>query len=227
MTLRDQLLEMADPAYRDFNARIIPNAGEMLGIRIPQLRELARQIARDDNWREFVARDDCRWFEERMLQGMVIGYAKCEPAEKLEFVARFVPRIDNWALCDCFCWKLRAAEREPMWQFIQPYFRAEAEYDVRFAAVMATCNFVDGEHLAPLLARLGECRTEAYYASMGVAWAVSVCFAKFPRQTMPWLAGDCPLDEQTFHRALRKIVESYRVSDEDKAAVRAMKRKTK
>ena len=203
MTLREQLLEMADPAYRDFNASLIPGAGEILGVRIPRLRALAREIARGDAWREFVDAPAAGSFEERLVQGLVIGYAKCGTAEKLELVARFVPRIDNWALCDCFCWKLRAAERAPMWEFIQPYFCAEAEYDVRFAAVMATGNFVDGEHLAPLLARLGECRT------------------------MPWLAGDCPLDTPTFHRALRKIVESYRVSDEDKAAVRAMKRTTK
>lgn len=227
MTLRERLLEMADPAYRDFNAALIPGAGEILGVRIPRLRALAREIARGDAWREFVDAPAADSFEERLVQGLVIGYAKCGTAEKLELVARFVPRIDNWALCDCFCWKLRAAERAPMWEFIQPYFCAEAEYDIRFAVVMATANFVDGEHLAPLLARLGECRTEAYYASMGVAWAVSVCFAKFPRETMPWLAGDCPLDTPTFHRALRKIVESYRVSDEDKAALRAMKRTTK
>lgn len=93
--LPETLLGMADPAYRDFNARIIPGAGEMLGIRIPRLRELARQIARDDNWREFVARSDCRWFEERMLQGMVIGAVRCPIDEKLDLVARFVPRIDN------------------------------------------------------------------------------------------------------------------------------------
>ncbi len=227
MTLRDQLLEMADPAYRDFNARIIPNAGEMLGIRIPQLRELARQIARSDQWREFVAATGCRYFEERMLQGLVIGYARCPIEEKLDLVARFVPRIDNWALCDCFCWRLRASERGPMWRFIQPYFRATAEYDIRFAVVMATGNFVDREHLAPLLERLGECRCEAYYASMGVAWAVSVCFAKFPRETMEWLGKECPLDGQTYNRTLQKIIESRRVSDTDKALIRTMKRPVK
>lgn len=227
MTLREQLLEMADPAYRDFNARLIPGAGEMLGIRIPKLREMARLIARGDSWKEFVTADDCRWFEERMLQGMVIGYARCPVDEKLGLVAGFVPKIDNWALCDCFCWRLRPSERDPMWRFIQPYFHARAEYDIRFAVVMSTGNFVDREHLAPLLARLGECRCEAYYASMGVAWAVSVCFAKFPQQTMAWLSDRCPLDDTTYNRALQKIVESRRVSDADRQTIRTMKRPAK
>ena len=72
---------------------------------------------------------------------LVIGCARCTPAEKLEHVARFVPKIDNWAVCDCFCWRLKAAERQPMWEFIQPYFRSEAEYDVRFAVVTGLGNF--------------------------------------------------------------------------------------
>lgn len=227
MNLRERLLEMADPAYRDFNAKLIPGAGDMLGIRIPQLRALARTIARGDGWREIVALEECRYFEERMLQGMVIGYVNCPVDEKLRLVAQFVPRIDNWALCDCFCWRLRAAERDPMWRFIQPYFLAAAEYDIRFAVVMATGNFVDEEHLEPLLARLGACRCEAYYASMGVAWAASVCFVRFPRQTMAWLADRCPLDTPTYNRALQKIIESRRVSDADKQTVRTMKRPAK
>lgn len=225
--LPETLLGMADPAYRDFNARIIPGTGEMLGIRIPQLRQMARQIARDDNWREFVARDDCRWFEERMLQGMVIGAVRCPIDEKLALVARFVPRIDNWALCDCFCWRLRPAEREPMWLFIQPYFRSEAEYDIRFAVVMATANFIDEEHLEALLRHLEAFRHEAYYARMGVAWAVSVCFVKFPERMRRWLEEACPLDDWTFNKSIQKITESLRVSTPDKDFVRSLRRNTK
>ncbi len=226
MTVREKLYEMADPAYRDFNASLIPGAGEMLGVRIPRLRALAREIARGD-WRRFVSQTECRYFEERMLKGMVIGYAKCPTDEKLEHVARFVPEIDNWAVCDCFCWRLRADEREPMWQFIQPYFHSVAEYEIRFAVVMATGNFIDEEHLEALLKLFGKCHCEAYYASMGVAWAVSVCCVKFPQRTMQWLGEGRPLDDRTYNRTLQKIIESYRVSDADKAVIRKMKRRSR
>lgn len=225
--LRETLLGMADPTYRDFNARIIPGAGEMLGIRIPQLRQMARRIVRDDNWRQFVNRDDCRFFEERMLQGMVIASARCSIDEKLPLVARFVPRIDNWALCDCFCWKLRTEEREPMWRFIQSYFRSGTEYGIRFAVVMATANFIDEVHLEALLRHFEAFRHEAYYARMGVAWALSVCYVKFPERTLHWLREECPLDDWTFNKTIQKIGESFRVPPEEKAAARALKRNTK
>lgn len=226
MTLREQLLNMAEPGYRDFHAALVPGVGNILGIRLPLLRGIAREIARGD-WRAFLAGDDVLYYEERMLRGLVIGYARCTPGEKLEYVARFVPEIDNWAVCDCFCWRLKAAERTPMWDFIQPYFHAEREYELRFAVVMALGNFVDVEHLEKLLELLGGIRHEGYYARMGVAWAVSVCFIKFPERTMRWLREACPLDDWTFNKSLQKIVESYRVTDADKAAVRAMKRRAK
>ena len=225
--LREQLLEMADPAYRDFNASLIPGIGPSIGIRIPQLRKLAREIARSDAWSDLANDTECLYHEERMLQGMVIGYARCPIDEKLAYVARFVPKIDNWALCDCFCWKLRTAEREAMWRFIQPYFHSEAEYDIRFAVVMATANFIDEKHLEALLRHFEAFRHEGYYARMGVAWAVSVCFVKFPERMRAWLADACPLDDWTYNKALQKVVESFRASDDDKDFVRTLRRRAK
>ena len=121
-------------------------------------------------------------------------------------------------------WRLRAAERQPMWEFIQPYFHAQAEYDVRFAVVMGLGNFVDEQHLEAFLRQLDGIRHEAYYARMAVAWAVSVCYVKFPQRTHAWL-GSCSLDDWTYNKSLQKIIESYRVSDAAKQEIRAMKRR--
>lgn len=223
MTLRDQLLELCEPKYMKFTSALMPGVENVLGIRLPLLRKIAREIAAGD-WRAYLAQAGDFYFEERMLQGMVISYARCDPAEKLEHVARFIPKIDNWAVCDCFCWRLKVAERQPMWEFIRPRFRSEAEYEVRFAVVMALGNFVDQAHLEDLLQLLDSIRHEAYYARMGVAWAVSVCYIKFPERTHAWLES-CSLDDWTFNKSLQKIVESYRVNDAAKQQIRAMKRR--
>lgn len=225
MTVREQLLEMSEPGYRKFITPLMPGVENVLGIRLPLLRKLAREIARGD-WQTYLDRADDLYFEERMLQGLVIGYARCTPEERLARVAAFVPKIDNWAICDCFCWRLRPADRDAMWRFIQPYFRSEAEFGVRFAVVMALGNFVDQTHLDDFLDQLAGVRHEAYYARMGVAWAVSVCYVKFPKRTQEWL-GDCPLDDWTYNKSLQKIVESYRVDADTKRTIRAMKRRAK
>ncbi|WP_418990687.1 DNA alkylation repair protein [Alistipes sp.] len=224
MTLREQLIELADPGYRNFVCPLMPGVSDVLGVRLPQLRRLAREIARGE-WRAF-AEDEGGCFEERMLRGMVIGCVRVPVAEKLELVARFVPQIDNWSVCDSFCWTLRRAEREPMWHFIQPYFHARAEYDVRFAVVTALRNFIDEEHLEALLTAFDAIRHEGYYARMAVAWAVSMAFVRFPERTLEWLGG-CRLDDWTYDKSRQKIVESLRVDDRAKQTVRAMKRPAK
>lgn len=224
MTLRDQLLELQEPKYMKFTAALMPGVEKRIGHTPAGTAQNSPPDRRRRLGRTYLAEAEDFYFEERMLQGLVIGCARCTPAEKLEYVARFVPKIDNWAVCDCFCWRLKAAERQPMWEFIQPYFRSEAEYDVRFAVVTGLGNFVDGEHLEALLQLLDGVRHEAYYARMAVAWAVSVCYIKFPQRTHEWL-GSCSLDDWTFNKSLQKIIESLRVSDTDKQAIRAMKRR--
>lgn len=224
MTIQEQLLALNEPRYRKFTTALMPGVTNVIGIRLPLLRTMAREIARGD-WREYLATAKEHYFEERMLQGLVIGYAKCSPDEKLQYVARFVPKIDNWAVCDSFCWRLRTTERQPMWEYIQPWFHASTEFGTRFAVVMALGNFVDEEHLEELLQRLNEVNHETYYSRMAVAWAVSVCYVKFPERTHQWL-DDCSLDDWTYNKSLQKIVESYRVNDAAKREIRAMKRPT-
>ncbi|WP_300797640.1 DNA alkylation repair protein [uncultured Alistipes sp.] len=224
--LRERLVAMSDPDYRQFNASLLPGVTDLIGIRLPRLRALAREIARGDAWHDLLRDGDIRYFEERMLRGLVIGYVRCPVEERLAWVRAFVPTIDNWAVCDAFCWRLRKEEREPMWRLIRPLFDSPREFEARFAAVTALGNFVDEDHLDELLGLLDAVRCEAYYARMGVAWAVSVCYVKFPERTEAWL-DRCRLDDWTFNRSLQKITESWRVEKADKQRIRAMKRPAK
>ena len=229
LLLRQRLSALSDPAYRRFSAGLLPGVEGILGVRMPQLRKIARELLRE-NWREWIAEieaADAVCYEERMLQGLVISLAPCPIEERLAYTARFVPRIDNWAVCDIFCRKLRPDEREAVWQFIQPYFRSDAPYDLRFAAVMSLQNFTDPEHVEEVLRLLGTVRHEAYYVRMGVAWAVAECYSNAPERTYEWLANGCPLDDRTYDKALQKIIESRRTANCVRQAMRKMKRRNR
>lgn len=221
MNIRERLLALGEPAYRDFSASLLPGVEHIIGVRLPALRRLAREIVRGD-WRAYLRSAEEYYFEERMLQGMVIGYAPCPVDEFLSLTAAHLPKIDNWSLCDSFCRRLRPAEREPVWRFIEPLFLADGEYEVRFAAVTGLNNFTDGEHLDALLRHLGSVRHEGYYARMAVAWAVSVCYAADPERTGAWLAGESGLPAWSFRMSLRKILESRRTTPEQRAEIRRL-----
>ena len=119
--LQARLRALAEPDYQAFASRLLPGVDNLLGVRIPHLRKLARQLARED-WRAALTAMGDGSFEEVLLQGLLIGCAKGTPAEILPHVAAFVPKIDNWSICDSFCssLKLAAAYPEPVWDFLLP-----------------------------------------------------------------------------------------------------------
>lgn len=101
--------------------------------------------------------------------------------------------------------------------------QAEGEYEVRFGVVMGMQIFIDESYVKAYLQKLDAITHEGYYVRMAVAWALSVCFVKFQELTLAYLQNNS-LDNFTYNKALQKIVESYRVSPEMKAIIRAMKR---
>lgn len=224
-TIRERIFDRAEEEYKKFQSSLIPGETRLLGVRMPYLRELAKEIARG-NWREYLDNAQDEYYEEVMLQGLVIGYAKAAPEEILEYTAQFVPKITNWGVCDSFCTGLKLAKKHPemVWKFLQPYLRSEKEFEIRFAVIMMLAHFVTDQYIDRVIATLGQVRHEGYYVKMGVAWAVSVCYVKYPSKTMAFLKS-CDLDDFTFHKSLQKIVESYRVDEESKAVIRGMKRK--
>ena len=224
--LKERLRGLADPGYQAFHSKLIPGTENVLGVRTPKLRALAREIQKGD-WEAFLEENDRTWYENDILQALVTAGAKMEPQERLSRIRDFLPRIENWAVCDIFCGSLKDAEKYPelYWEFLKPYFRSEKPYEIRFAVVMLLSHFVKQEYLKDAFAYFDGIHEEHYYVRMAVAWAVSVYFVHFPEETAAYLK-DNRLDDWTYNKALQKIIESYRVSPETKEQIRAMKRKT-
>ena len=100
---------------------------------------------------------------------------------------------------------------------------AQGEYEIRFGVVMSMQLFIDDEHIGQLLEEYDAIRHDGYYVKMAVAWALSVCFVKFPEITMQYLKQNT-LDDFTYNKTLQKIIESYRVDAETKKLIKQMKR---
>lgn len=211
-----RLSELSTPELRKFNAKLIPNISNILGVRVPALRLLAKEIAHDD-WRKWLPQAENTYMEHVMLQGLVIGYAQMQLQEHLDRLEWFVPKIDNWAVCDSVVGTLKFVSRhqEEVWQFLQPYLYSQKEFEQRFAIVMLLDYFVCETYLQRLFIIFDTVENESYYVRMAIAWAVSVCAVKFPEPTFNYLSVTC-LSDWTYRMALRKIRESYRISDDYK-----------
>ena len=224
-TVRERIFELADEDYRQFHSRLVPGTDNVLGVRLPKLRELAKGLAKGD-WRGYIAVAQADYYEEVMLQGLVIGSAKADIEELLRYVDTFVPKINNWAVCDSFCSSLKITQRHRarVWKFLQPYLRSRQEFELRFGVVMLLDFYIEDEYIDRVLTLLDGAKHEGYYVKMAVAWAISLCFVKYPEKTMAYLQNST-LDNFTYNKAMQKITESFRVDKETKTLIRSMKRK--
>lgn len=213
----EELQSLADPQYKAFNQKLLPGVQLAYGIRLPAMRKVAKNILREDPV-GFLWNTSPSNYEETQLRGLVLGGVKLPWEEKLPLVEDFLPRIDNWAVCDTFCGSLKpqfTEDRAAMWQFLKPLYSSREEYVARFAVVMQLSHFVDGEHVKEGLSLLTQTRHPGYYAKMGVAWALSIWYVKFPQETEDLLAQQV-LDPWVQNKAIQKIRESLRVSRETK-----------
>ena len=129
LEIEKELLNMQDKKYKEFQKGICPGVEEIIGIRIPILRSYAKELLKRYDFKYLMENIPSNYYEEIMLQGMLIGQAKLDFNEIIKYVEDFIPKIDNWAVCDTFCTGLKITKKhkEEMWNFIQKYIKSDKE----------------------------------------------------------------------------------------------------
>ena len=220
----NELTQASDEKYRVFNESLIPGVRKTYGVRIPALRTMAKQLA--PNWQDFIAcaQDDSQ--EEIMLQGLVIGYARIPTEERLKLLTDFIPKIDNWAVCDTVCSTLKFISKDLFGfrLFLEPYMQSVDEFGRRFAIICLMDYYITDEYIEEVLDYLAATDHPAYYVQMAAAWALSVCFVKYRELTLPYFCDGLIVNDWINNKAIQKCRESYRVTAEDKALLIGFKR---
>ncbi len=222
LDVRQELEKLAEQDYKQFSAGLLPGVEHILGIRLPMLRKMAARIAADD-WQPYLAAEPY-YFEEIMLQGMVIGAIKVPVEERLTYIAAFVPAINSWSVCDSFCsgLKFAAKNQELVWQFIQPYLHSGQEYQIRFAVIMMMNYFLTAEYIDAVLSLLEQIEHEGYYVKMAVAWTLATALAKQPEPVWAYFQRQ-QLDSDTWKKTIQKCLESRRIPEVQKIVLREMR----
>ena len=225
--LQAELKALQDLKYQKFHSSLLPGVQNIIGVRMPLLRKLAKEVLRGD-WRSYLdssVAEPNTYYEEDIIQALLIGTSKLSLPERHAYIKEFVPEINNWAVCDLFCSTLKEAQyyQEEYWQLIVPYFNSSNAYDLRFASVMLLNHFTGDEFVEEALKLLAAIKHEDYYVKMGIAWAISIFYIKKPQLTLKLIKQN-NLDDFTHNKAIQKIRESFRVSNEDKEMLNRFKR---
>lgn len=224
--VKNKLIQLSDEKYKEFHSGLCKGMkAKLLGVRVPVLRGYAKELYKEYSLEELnkIGED---YYEEIMLKGMIIGF---QNEADFEFVTKqikeFIPKIDNWAVCDTFCAGLKITKKykSEMFNFIKKYLESDKEFEIRFGVVMLLDYYIDEEHMKNVLEICDSIKHEGYYVKMAVAWAISVCLMKYYDITIKYLKN-CNLDDFTYNKALQKGIESYRINDEQKIQLRNLKR---
>ncbi len=221
MDLQALLTAQAEPDYAAFQAKLLPPGHlPLLGVRLPALRKLARQLVREYGW-DAPAQCGTATFEEVMLKGMALGLLDQPLDALLPRVDAFLSLVSDWSVCDSFCagFKRAKAEPEALWPFVTAHLPDPRPYAVRFAVVMLLFYYNDAAHIDLVLPLLGGVAPGTYYIDMAVAWAMSLCYIKFPGQTLSVLQA---LPDWTRRKSVQKVRESRQATPQQKEQLRRL-----
>ena len=224
--IKKELFELSDKEYKEFHSNLCPGTENIIGVRVPILRNYAKELYKKEIWTDLIEQIDDEYYEEIMLKGMLIGMAKNENINiVLKYVENFIPKIQNWAICDTFCAGLKTTKKnkKEMWKFIQKYLESNKEFEIRFGIVMILDYYIERDYLEEDFKIFEKIKHKGYYAKMAVAWAVSFCLIKFYDETIGFLKNT-KIDDWTYNKAIQKAIESYRISDNNKKQLREMKK---
>lgn len=214
-----------DQKYQKFQSNLCPNVNNIIGIRVPDIRKYVRKLHKEEpDYLKLVNIKAFKYYEEVLIFGLYIATSKFDTDKLLFYLDQFVPLIDNWAVCDIVCGSIKVNEenKTPLYNYIKKYYNSKKEFERRFFVVMLF-HYLDDKHIATVIKDINNLNTNDYYVSMAVAWLISFIYIKNKDKCMQFLNNNS-LDTKTYNKALQKIIESTRVSKEEKELIKSLKK---
>ena len=225
MDITQRLIIMRDEKYRDFTASLIPNVSidTMIGIRLPHIRSLAKEIYKSGEYREFTRELPHKYFEEYHLHCFVISQIK-DFDECIQELDILLPFIDNWSVCDSLRPKCFIKSKDKLLVNIERWIKSEHVYTKRFAIEMLMVHYLNDDFSPKYLQMVADVKGDDYYLKMMVAWYFATALAKQYDATLPYIENGMIKDVWTHNKAIQKACESCRVSADVKPKLKALKR---
>ena len=222
--ITDRLFELQDTGFRDFHSSLIPDMDreKIIGVRMPDLRRLAKELARTPLAGEFLKELPHQYYEENNLHGLLIGLIYKEPEDIMDRIDEFLPYVDNWATCDMLAPEPLKKDIRLLRERITPWLSSDHTYRVRFAIVAMLRFLLDAGFEEEDLYRLARIKSGEYYINMAVAWYYSFALIKQYDSAIKVIENRC-LDPWVHNKSIQKAIESYRVPDDRKDYLRTLR----
>ena len=211
------LVSEQDKKYKKFHSSLVLNSKyEIIGIRVPVMRNIAREIAARGDIEEFLKYAQDKYYEEVMIQGFVISHIKDEKIF-YKYFKKYINKIDNWALCDSFCNSIKIIRKHPEKYFEEAVKCAldKKEFISRVGLVLILDYFISQKNLEKIFKVMNEIQSDKFYINMAESWLICEIYIKFPKETEDFLKKN-NLNKFTQNKAISKIHDSNRIGKDEK-----------
>ncbi len=222
MDIRQVLFSLAEEAYRDFSAALMPTVDRkrVIGVRVPHLRKLAKSLSERDA-RAFLSALPHTYHEEDLLHCFLIGKIK-EERQCIAAITAFLPYIDNWAVCDSLRPRCLANDPALLLQSIEIWLKSPHPYTVRFGMEMLMVHFLGARFRERYLAMVANTRSDEYYVDMMAAWFFATALTRQYEKTLPYFE-DRRLSPSVHNKAIQKAVDSLQIPKERKEYLKSLR----
>ena len=225
-----QLTDLAqgNESYAAFNRRIVNTKMPVIGVRVPDLRRLARELAGDMSVADIsrLLATPSNLYEYVLLCGLLINRARISDEEAIRLTRQYLPRVDSWAHIDVFVEKKRRFAGEIWWDFALECLQNEDEFTVRYGVISLMTNFLDEAHIDQVFAALRNVKHDGYYVKMALAWLYATAAVNFFELTLAELENE-HIDAWTRNKSYQKMRESRRFTPEQQAVILKKKKVSK
>ena len=223
--IQKRLFALQDKEYQAFTAKLNPTVDRdtIIGVRLPALRALAKELKDTDEAKDFLSSLPHKYLEENHLHSFLLSGIK-DFDEGIAAVERFLPYIDNWAVCDSLRVKALAKYPEKLLPYLEKWMKSEHTYTIRCGILNLMNCFLDDRFDEKYPAMVAAIHSEEYYVNMMIAWYFATALAKQYDAVLPYLTEQ-RLDKWVHNKTIQKAVESYRITDEQKAYLKTLRRK--
>lgn len=210
----NELLKLKDEKYLKFTKKLTNTKVEMIGVQIPKLRKIAKDISKTDI-DSFIKEYKGIYFEERMILGFVISLSNTEYYKK--YLELYSTQILDWSLCDSVACSLKNIkyDKEYFFKFVQKMIKTNNEFQTRFGIVILLNHYLNDEYIDKVIKTILKIKSNYYYVNMALAWMLAEIYIKYPIKIDKYISKDY-LNEFVLNKTILKICDSFRVSTENK-----------
>lgn len=217
------LKSLGDIKYLQFHQKLIVDKINLIGIKTPILKEIAREISKG-NYQAFIQNNKHNFYEEIIIHGLIIGYLKISFKEVLHLLDEFLKYNTNWAINDIVCANLKIFKKNlnEGYNYILNLLNSNKPFDKRFGLVLLLDFYINDEYIDKIL-EIVKKYDENYYVKMAISWLISICYIKYPHKIKPLFKNN-ELNIWIHNKSIQKIIESHRINQNEKDELKKLKR---